>query len=474
MSVSDAIEAVKKISSDLVVLPGSEEYDEITKSYFSALERELKPACFLTPSSPSQVADIVKAIKPFAGRSTVAVCGSGQQTTPGLANVRDGLTIHLRKLRGVELNAEKKIVSVAAGEQMGKVYEVVTAAGFGVTGNRHSSGGIGGDALQGGLSYFSYARGFVCDNVVNYEIVLASGEIVNANADTNRDLWVALKGGGANNFGIVTRFDLSVFEQGQLWGGKVFYFQPAFLGKTRSLVDYLHDPNADVDIHICLSLGYAAALGDIVCMNDIFCARPEKPKALEPFADIEPQIDQMNTLRVDSLKNFTAEAFSGALSNRVVKMSTTVKADTEILEYAVETYRASFEKLKGVENLLFSITFEPLPVSLMEQSVARGGNSLGLKPSDGPLVVVLFYTSWDSPSDDEIVYSVNKEALQAIDNEAQRKRVSASYLYFSYTSTHQDPIGSYGAESKKRLQAVSAKYDPDGFFQTAVAKPFKL
>ncbi|KAI0384946.1 FAD-binding domain-containing protein [Hypomontagnella monticulosa] len=473
MSVANSIEAVRKISNDLVVLPGTKTYDDITKSYFSELERELKPACFLTPSSASQVADIVKAIKPFAGPSTVAICGSGQQATPTVANVRDGITIHLRNLRGIEVDAEKQIVSIAAGEQMGQVYEKLMASGFGVAGNRHSSGAIGGDALQGGLSYFSYARGFICDSVANYEVVLASGETVNANAENNRDLWIALKGGG-NNFGIVTRFDLSVFKQGDLWGGKIFYFEPSFSRQIQSLVDYLHDPDADVDIHICVSLGYAAAMGAMVCMNDIFCTKPEKPKALEPFADVQPQIDQMRTLRVDNLKNLTTEAFSGAPSNRVNKMSTTVKADAGILEYAVEAYHNAFKSLDGVQNLLFSITFEPLHVSMMKQSIARGGNSLGLKPSDGPLVVILFYTSWDSPNDDKKVYDVNKKGLEAIDNEAQRRSVSASYRYLNYASLHQDPITSYGPESKAHLRAVSAKYDPERFFQTAGVGPFKL
>ena len=85
----------------------------------------------------------------------------------------------------------------------------------------------------GGQSYFAYARGFVRDNVISYEVVLADGRIVNANTDTNRDLWVALKG-GANNFGVVTKFDLRVFSQGQLWGAKFSTSNPAFQAKSRA------------------------------------------------------------------------------------------------------------------------------------------------------------------------------------------------------------------------------------------------
>ncbi|KAF3005513.1 hypothetical protein E8E14_002687 [Neopestalotiopsis sp. 37M] len=322
---SKAIDAIANLPGDLVVLPGTEKYDEITDSYFSELERELKPRCFVTPSSATQVSTALQTLKPFANEVKIATCGAGQQATPGVANVHDGITIHLRNLRGIDVDTERKIVSIAAGERMGDVYDAVSAAGFAVAGNRHSSGGIGGDALQGGLSYFSYARGFICDNVVNYEIVLATGEVVNANADSNPDLWIALRGGG-NKFGIVTRFDLEIFEQGQLWGGKIFYFQPSFFGQIENLVNYLHEPDGDADIHICLSLGYAAALGDVLCMNDIFCTTPEKPKALEPFADVQPQIDQMRSLRVDNLKAFTDEAFSGASNNRVVKILARAKS----------------------------------------------------------------------------------------------------------------------------------------------------
>jgi hypothetical protein len=162
MSIANAIEAVKAISSDIVILPESQTYDDIIKSYFTELARELKPAAFLCPESVSHVSNIIRAMRPFANGLKIAICGTGQQATPGVANVRDGLTIHLRNLKGVEVDLEKEIVAVAAGETWGNVFDKVSASGFGVVGQRHSSGGIGGDAVQG--KYLNYVRPSLSDH----------------------------------------------------------------------------------------------------------------------------------------------------------------------------------------------------------------------------------------------------------------------------------------------------------------------
>lgn len=156
-------------------------------------------------------------------------------------------------------------------------------------------------------------------------------------------------------------------------------------------------------------------------------------------------------------------------------MSTTVKANVGILEHAVEIFNTSLGELKGdVENLLFSLTFEPLPVTLLKQSAARGGNAFGLQPEDGPLVVVLLYASWDRSSDDEKVFQVSRKALEAINHEAEERKVTASFRYLNYACPPEDALASFGAKSNARLREVSAKYDPESFFQTACVGPFKL
>lgn len=98
------------------------------------------------------------------------------------------------------------------------VYRYLDPLGVTVTGGRLGPVGVGGLVLGGGFSFYLYEKGLVCDNVRNFEVVLASGEIVNANANENADLWIVLRG-GRSNFGIVTRIDLEAFPRSPIWGG---------------------------------------------------------------------------------------------------------------------------------------------------------------------------------------------------------------------------------------------------------------
>ena len=129
-------------------MPGDAKYEGIIATYFTDLNRDIKPAAFVTPSSAAEVAEVVKTLKATTGPSTVTITGAGQQATPGVSTVRDGLVIHLQNLRCVELKENKIIVPVAAGDKLGKVYELVQAKVLAVVGNRHSSDGIGGDTVQ--------------------------------------------------------------------------------------------------------------------------------------------------------------------------------------------------------------------------------------------------------------------------------------------------------------------------------------
>lgn len=65
-------------------------------------------------------------------------------------------------------------------------------------------GSIGGYLQGGGHGPASHTFGLGTDQVLEYQVVLASGELVTANACQNSDLFSALRGGGGGTFGVVT------------------------------------------------------------------------------------------------------------------------------------------------------------------------------------------------------------------------------------------------------------------------------
>jgi FAD/FMN-containing dehydrogenase len=73
--------------------------------------------------------------------------------------------------------------------------------------------GIAGLTLSGGFGYLRRKHGLSCDNLVGAEVVLASGEVVRANASENAELLWALRGGGGN-FGVVTELEFQLYPVG--------------------------------------------------------------------------------------------------------------------------------------------------------------------------------------------------------------------------------------------------------------------
>lgn len=142
----------------------------------------------------------------------------------GSNNITDGVTIDLGLLKAVTYDDNSKVASIQSGARWRDVYSVLEAAGRAVPGGRFGDVGVGGYLLGGGISYFNPRVGFACDSVVRYEVVLANGELIEVDAQSHPELFIALKGGG-NNLGLVTRFDMQTFENPELWGGLGIYMR---------------------------------------------------------------------------------------------------------------------------------------------------------------------------------------------------------------------------------------------------------
>lgn len=119
-------------------------------------------------------------------------------------------------------NPGNNTASILPGATWGSVYSTLDPWHVMVAGGRSYSVGVSGLVLGGGNSFYSPQIGLVCDGAVQFEVVLANGDIVYTNTDENPDLFQVLKG-GTSNFGVVTRLDLATFPNPGLWGGLVQY-----------------------------------------------------------------------------------------------------------------------------------------------------------------------------------------------------------------------------------------------------------
>ena len=142
------------------------------------------------------------------------------------------------------------------------------------------------------------------------KVVLATGTVTNANQTSHSDLYRALKG-GANNFGVVTRFDLATFPQGDLsvtsLVNDVSQRGPVF----KAFTNIVSAPSFDVYTSLVLGFIYKSASKAWVISNSAVYTSPVlHPPVYDEFAAV-PSIS--NSSQITSLAALADEAATGAL-----------------------------------------------------------------------------------------------------------------------------------------------------------------
>ncbi|KAJ3496268.1 hypothetical protein NLG97_g2784 [Lecanicillium saksenae] len=121
--------------------------------------------------------------------------------------------------RSCQGNYSGRAIRIGGGYVWSDVYKFADAHGSIVVGGGDETvGTIGGYLQGGGHSPMSHEFGLGADNVLEWEVVLASGEIVIANACQHQDLFTALRGGGGGTYGIVTSVTIKAHQDHPVLG----------------------------------------------------------------------------------------------------------------------------------------------------------------------------------------------------------------------------------------------------------------
>jgi FAD/FMN-containing dehydrogenase len=96
------------------------------------------------------------------------------------------------------------VATVGAGARLGDVYEALDEHDLTIPAGSCPSVGIAGLVLGGGLGILGRKFGLTSDHLLEAQIVLADGRVVECDDDHEEELFWALRGAGSGNFGVVT------------------------------------------------------------------------------------------------------------------------------------------------------------------------------------------------------------------------------------------------------------------------------
>lgn len=139
-------------------------------------------------------------------------------------------------------------VRLGAGTTFHEVQKAAAERGRYVSSGWAISVGVVGWSIGGGHGPYAPSKGMGVDNILEVEIVTASGELVVANAQQNVDLWWAVRGGGGSTWGVITSITLRAhatpeggFVRGGVqWSGGMCSTGADGRGRLHNLLDGLN------------------------------------------------------------------------------------------------------------------------------------------------------------------------------------------------------------------------------------------
>ncbi|SBU91161.1 FAD/FMN-containing dehydrogenase [Streptomyces sp. Ncost-T6T-1] len=199
-----------------VLLPGGRGYDEERAGFQTGFRH--RPAVVVGATR----AEDVRAAVRFAAERRLPV--AVQSTGHGIVTALDGegLLITTRRMKAVTVDAEARTVSTEAGVLWGEVIQQAAPHGLAPVNGSAPHIGVVGYLLGGGIGLLGRLTGYAGDHVRSVDIVTADGTPRHVTADSDPDLFWALRGGGGN-FGAVTAIETALLPVARLYGGGLHF-----------------------------------------------------------------------------------------------------------------------------------------------------------------------------------------------------------------------------------------------------------
>jgi FAD/FMN-containing dehydrogenase len=434
-----------------VIAPGDEGYDD-AREVVNAMHQR-RPAAILRAADD---ADVITGVR-FARDNglDLAVRGGGH-SVPGYGTCDDGLVLDLGGIRYVRVDPDDRTARVGGGALLGDLDHASHAFGLATPAGFNSTTGVGGLTLGGGIGvYLSRKYGLTCDNLVSADVVTADGRRVTASADSNEDLFWALRGGGGN-FGIVTSFEFRLHPVETVVGGPIFYELDAAPEVMRVFRDYTAEAPRELSgffgFHIAPPLPFIPEdrHGDTLCaiVPSWSGATERAEEVLQPLRDAGPVVaEHVGPVPYPALQS----AFDALLPPGLQQYW---KSDfvADLTDEAIDVHMQHGPKVPYVSSAMH--------LYLIDGAV----HDVGAEETAFPVRDARFSMNiaglWPDPQDNEKNIAWVRDYYDAMH---PYSGYEGGYVNFMAGDDQERLQANYGA-NYDRLKKIKARWDPDNLF----------
>jgi FAD/FMN-containing dehydrogenase len=182
-----------------VIQPESPAYKSVRRPAWAQYEN-VRPEAVVRCRTPTDVAESLS----VARRLDLQVAPRGGGHCFAGRSASRGLVIDLSAMSSVGVC--DGIATVGAGARLGEIDDRLARDGLAIPAGSCPVVGIAGLALGGGLGILGRTYGLTSDQLARAQVVLADGRVVECDERREKELFWALRGAGAGQFGVVTRF----------------------------------------------------------------------------------------------------------------------------------------------------------------------------------------------------------------------------------------------------------------------------
>jgi FAD binding domain/Berberine and berberine like len=199
-----------------VLAPRASGWDAARRAWNLAADQ--RPAAVAQVESTEDIISAVRLARRHGQVVSVQATGHGATGTVG----PDTIMIDTSALRGVEIDPDRRIARVQPGALWGDVVAPAGEAGLAALAGSSAGVGVVGYSLGGGLGWLARRYGLAANSITAVELVNAAGELLRVDADSDPELFWALRGGGGN-FGAVTALEFALYPVSELFAGALVW-----------------------------------------------------------------------------------------------------------------------------------------------------------------------------------------------------------------------------------------------------------